>query len=374
MDNKLFLMNDGQANEMQVKKYDKEAYLQKIIKDNPNLLARSLDDGTFKKLYLVKQEYSIKELEYGHISYSLDHFMVDEEGIPVLVEVKRSTDTRIKREVVAQMLDYASRASKWDMEDIKKSFEENNGITEPNPDDGSDFWKTVSANLAAEHFRLVFAADEIPDTLSILIEFLDRTMKEIEVYGVELKPYVTENGDLLLASNIIGNSTLDSSKAASSGKEAICFRSIEDFKEEFKKRGLGEYIPILSEIYDFGDNIKLSWVSGRGSKHPSYLAKIDNQTILRVTCRKSQGVEKAFLEIWTLEISSLFNGKMHKGDIRERLINFPDRDALEKKGLLWDADSTLTINLEVLNNQEILYYILDTVKKLVEDIRQDLNN
>lgn len=56
MDNKLFLMNGIQANEMQVKKYEHEADLQKIITDNPNLLARSMEDGTFKKLYLIKQE------------------------------------------------------------------------------------------------------------------------------------------------------------------------------------------------------------------------------------------------------------------------------------------------------------------------------
>ena len=373
MDNKLFLMNDGQANEMQVKKYEKEADLQKIIKDNPNLLARSMEDGTFKKLYLVKQEYSIKELEYGSISYSLDHFMVDEEGIPVLVEVKRSTDTRIKREVVAQMLDYASRVSKWDIDDIKNSFKENNGITEPNLDDGSNFWEKVSTNLAAEHFRLVFAADDIPDTLRVLIEFLDRTMKDIEVYGVELKPYTTEDGDLLLTTNVIGNSTLDSSKVTSSGKRAVCIRSVEEFKTEFKDRGLDEYIPIFSQIYEFGEKIDLSWVSGTGTKHPAFLAKIGNQTLFRVVIWKSQGIEKAFLEFWILEICRLFKGKISKDEIKARLINFPDKGVADK-GFLGDSNSTLSIYLNALKNQENLDYLLDAVKRLVEDIRQELND
>jgi hypothetical protein len=33
---------------------------------------------------------------------------VDEAGVPTLVEVKRSSDTRARREVVARMLDYAA--------------------------------------------------------------------------------------------------------------------------------------------------------------------------------------------------------------------------------------------------------------------------
>lgn len=372
MDNKLYLMNDGQANEMQARKYEKEADLQKIIKDNPDLLARSMEDGTCKKLYLVKQEYSIKELEYGSISYSLDHIMVDEEGIPVLVEVKRSSDTRIKREVVAQMLDYASRASKWDIEDIKESFKDNNDIPEIDPDSNSDFWDKVSTNLAAEHFRLVFAADDIPDTLRVLIEFLDRAMKNIEVYGVELKPYTTADGHLLIASNVIGNSTLDSPKVASSGKRAVYSRSVDEFKLEFQERGLGEYVPAFLKILNFGENIGLTWETGTGIKHPACLARIGKQTLFRVVIWQSQGIEKALLEFWILEISKLFKGKADKEEIRERLINFPDKDELRSKGFLGDSNSTQTIYFNALNNQENMKYLLDAIKKLVEDIRQEM--
>src|SRR6185312_796656 len=56
--------------------------------------------------------------------WSLDHLFLDEEGVPMLVEVKRSTDTRIRREVVGQMLDYAANAlSYWNVAAIKARFE-----------------------------------------------------------------------------------------------------------------------------------------------------------------------------------------------------------------------------------------------------------
>jgi hypothetical protein len=38
----------------------------------------------------------------------VDHLFVDQDGSPTLVELKRRQDTRIRREVVGQTLDYAA--------------------------------------------------------------------------------------------------------------------------------------------------------------------------------------------------------------------------------------------------------------------------
>jgi|SRR5579872_2595824 len=56
--------------------------------------------------------------------WSLDHLFIDQDGIPTLVEVKRGTDTRIRREVVGQMLDYAANAVVyWPVESIRSHFD-----------------------------------------------------------------------------------------------------------------------------------------------------------------------------------------------------------------------------------------------------------
>jgi hypothetical protein len=55
--------------------------------------------------------------------WSLDHLFLDQDGVPTLVEVKRGTDTRIRREVVGQMLDYAANGVVyWPLETIRASF------------------------------------------------------------------------------------------------------------------------------------------------------------------------------------------------------------------------------------------------------------
>jgi len=53
---------------------------------------------------------SIPDREDGSGRWSLDHLFLDQDSIPTLVEVKRSSDTRIRREVVGQILDYAANA------------------------------------------------------------------------------------------------------------------------------------------------------------------------------------------------------------------------------------------------------------------------
>lgn len=59
----------------------------------------------------IQREAPISSEADGSVRCCLDHLFLDSEGVPTLVEVKRSSDRRIRREVVGQMLDYAANAS-----------------------------------------------------------------------------------------------------------------------------------------------------------------------------------------------------------------------------------------------------------------------
>ncbi|WP_247200605.1 hypothetical protein [Streptomyces scabiei] len=133
-------------------------------------------------------------------AYWLDHLFVDADGVPTLVEVKRATDTRIRREVVGQMLDYAANAARyWPAALLRRSFEETCALDgrppaeaygellgERSPD---EFWTTVEERLAAGQMRLLFVADRIPLELRAIVEFLNRQMRQTDVYAVELTQY-----------------------------------------------------------------------------------------------------------------------------------------------------------------------------------------
>jgi hypothetical protein len=82
--------------------------LQRLIARHPEVLAG--DDAAHRSLILVRREAGVREKEDSGARWALDHLYLDAKGIPTLVEVKRSSDTRSRREVVAQMLDYAAHA------------------------------------------------------------------------------------------------------------------------------------------------------------------------------------------------------------------------------------------------------------------------
>ena len=191
---KLYRLSGGTVIPASEALYPAEADLQQLIAENPQLLLSSPNEG--QRLYLLRREQPVRDVPDGPALFSIDHLFIDQDGLPVLVEVKRSTDTRIRREVVGQMLDYASRMRAWSASELRASA--------PLLDVPDDLWAALDGNLKAERMRLIFAADSIPDSLASMIDFLDRSMDSIEVCGVEIKRYVSEDGAELISSTIVG--------------------------------------------------------------------------------------------------------------------------------------------------------------------------
>jgi hypothetical protein len=120
------IQTGGDLVEMKEQPYDTEAVLQELLASYPNLLAGDQMDGAAPRRWLlISREMGVPCEEDGSDRWSLDHLFLDQDAIPTLIEVKRSSDTRIRREVVGQMLDYAANAVVyWPVETIRARFEE----------------------------------------------------------------------------------------------------------------------------------------------------------------------------------------------------------------------------------------------------------
>lgn len=95
--------------EMREQACDSEDLRQAWLAKSPNLLAGGEQlAGSPRRWLLLKREAGVPDREAGGNRWSLDHLFIDQNAVPTLVEVKRSDDTRIRREVVGQMLDYAA--------------------------------------------------------------------------------------------------------------------------------------------------------------------------------------------------------------------------------------------------------------------------
>lgn len=200
----IFLVRgDNELFELNAQPYPKEDLLQELLARYPNLLAGDqMSPSAPRRWLLVRREAPVPDTLDGSGRWSLDHLFVDQDGVPTLVEVKRASDTRGRREVVAQMLDYAANGvAYWPVETIRSAFEqraEADGhdagqllLDLIGPDAGAEaFWAKVKINLQAGRVRMVFVSDEIAPELRRIIEFLNVQMDPAEVLAVEVKQYV----------------------------------------------------------------------------------------------------------------------------------------------------------------------------------------
>lgn len=181
--------------------FEKEVDFQRLLSKFPALLVGDqIDPENPKRFILVRPELSIGH-EQETVRWSLDHLFLDQEGVPTLVEVKRQTDSRLRREVVGQMLDYAANfQSFWDADKIASTFEAACHQVGTESEDvlaeflGSDltserFWTSVESNIRAGKLRLMFVADHIPSELRRIVEFLNKQMNPAEVLALELRQF-----------------------------------------------------------------------------------------------------------------------------------------------------------------------------------------
>lgn len=238
MSSSVFLVGaDNSLTELKRSSYESEDLLQRLLADHPAFLSSAL--GANGGLLLIRREQSVPDEMTGAGRWSLDHLFVDREGVPVLVEVKRASDTRARREVVAQMLDYAANGvAYWPVEGIIDAFSTTvtNSGADPDKviseflggDDPEAFWKRVDANLRSGRVRMVFLADSVGKELRRIVEFLNEQMRPAEVWAVEVIQYVNESGIRTLVPTRLG-----ATERAQSAKALVTQRMPMDLADWF---------------------------------------------------------------------------------------------------------------------------------------------
>lgn len=280
MTERIYSMDDyGRLTPFEERRFDQEDHLQKLIADHPGLLAgEQIDPESPRRWILISREQGIAETSDTGNTWAVDHLLIDQDAIPTLVEVKRGESRRTRREVVGQMLDYAAHAtSTWDVDEIRSKFEQ----TTQNPDDAlsrllqsneeadaDEFWERVSTNLAAKHIRLLFVADEIPDTLQRVVGFLNEQMPSIEVLAVEVKRFSGETSRQMLVPRVIGRVVPTSSRSRS-GRRRVGREELLDQFSEVKERTA--VTRLLDAVAESGGTIRWGRVGislrGRSSHH-----------------------------------------------------------------------------------------------------------
>jgi len=186
---------------------NEESELQNLLEKNLDLIpGDQVDPDDPRRWLLVKREMMVEDPGTAEGRWSLDLLMVDQDGIPTLVECKRFRDTRARREVIGQMFDYAANASFYLNQDTLTQYLEeqarNRGIdiesyiASVQPSSGRSletFLDAIQNNITQGQIRLVFFMEESPPELRSIVAFLNSQMERTEVCLVEARHFI-QNG------------------------------------------------------------------------------------------------------------------------------------------------------------------------------------
>lgn len=184
----------GSLVELNPAPYEKEKILESLIAKYPRVLGGDTgsSDGD-RRWLLIKQQFRIPRTQLP-----IDLLFVDQDGVPTIVEIKRASNSEIRRDVVGQIVQYgASIVANVDVEALQGEFyrqcESRGKSSEKELDDfllgsqkADEFWEKVRNNLATRRICMVVVADEIPEILQGSLEFLNEQMASTEVFAIAI--------------------------------------------------------------------------------------------------------------------------------------------------------------------------------------------
>jgi len=358
---------------MQPASFASEEDFQRLLANFPALLSgEQIDPNAPRQWLLVAREKSIASEENGAARWAIDHLFLDQDGVPTLVEVKRSTDTRIRREVVGQMLDYAANCVVyWPVEELRQQFETNCAARGDDPSDAiagvigperdvDSFWDQVKTNLRAGKVRMLFVADQIPNELKRIVEFLNEQMDPAEVLALELRQFEGEGLKTLVPIVYGQTQEAQQNKAAGAPKRSWDFASI---SAELERQGGRQAVRVAEKIKTWMDNRADEVVFGTGAKEGSVTAKFVQ-------------FGKPF---YPISISTAGKGGVWVGfnyiqnppfDSEERRRELLRRVNLIEGVSLPDADSGRKISIALLSNDAELAKLLSAMDWFVDELRR----
>ena len=271
--------------------YETEDVFQKLLAEYPQLLLSDDERTPYSRLLLIAREQGVPIEEGGGDYFSLDHLFVDQDGVPTLVEVKRRSDSRRRREMVAQMLDYAANGlAFWTIDDLRSTFDTTCEEDDRNPEEvlkgflGDDedvevFWLKVEENIRAERIRMVFVGDDIPAELRRIVSFLNRQMRTSEMLAIELKQFVGQGVRAFVPDVVVKPETIPTPRRRGKWDE-------ESFMEELERQQGAEAVATARALLEWGlrNTTKISWGKGKinGSFSPVLVTDDGNSNPLCV--------------------------------------------------------------------------------------------
>jgi hypothetical protein len=262
---------------------DEDKELQTILEHNPDLLpGEQIEPDDPCRWMLVKREMPV-------LGWSIDFLFLDQNAVPTFVECKRYADTRARREVIGQALEYVANAQReWSGATLRSLAEstakQKNKTLESWVRDlqvadfkgTEDFFTKAEENLRNAVVRIVFFLERAPDELKRLVEFLNAQMISSDVLLVEARQY-EKAGLRIVAPRLFGfTEQARRTKELSAGtpdRKPIA-RDWTAFAANAVSKGLPEAIVAeMRRVYEACEALSAEITLGRGKTTASFSPK-----------------------------------------------------------------------------------------------------
>ena len=242
--------------------YENEAALQEILYRHPTLVPGVSGDGV-----------ACREFQSG--VGPADVLILDADGSITVVESKLAANPQVRREVIGQVLDYASRLWRMSVTEFEtawtKAAHDHQSPFVALGDSEGRVRAAVEANLAIGRFNLVLAVDRLNDDLRRIVEFLNQITKPSTGVIVVEFTRVHEGGVEILIPTSYGDELIEAKNATSvDGRPRW---TIDQFAEWIAENDAGS-LPVWSALLS-GLKANGFEVNGGKAVTPSINAGID---------------------------------------------------------------------------------------------------
>lgn len=279
------LKKNDDIRQLDPKEYEQEQQLHALLAEYPHLLFSDYPDLKDLDLLLVKNEAPTYETEEATSPTLLDILFLGDDGIPIFVEVKLSSNPEIRRKIVGQALEYAANAvANWKLEDMQEMFrqtceKQKNDPTEVlaeflGPEKNlDDFWDAVYTNLRAGKIRIIFASDSIPPSLKNIVQFLRNQMMPAVILAVDIPQFISGDHRVFVP-KVYGQSN-----QPTGGRGPLQKRKWNepDFLEELRNTSSEDEVQIAKRILAWANERKLRIWWGEGTQRGSFYPMLDHK-------------------------------------------------------------------------------------------------
>lgn len=287
---KVYVINeDGSTETMtEIQCENEDLELQRILEKNPDLVpGDQINPSDPRRWLIVKREMPVPDPNTGTNRWSIDLFFIDQEAVPTFIECKRFNDTRSRREVIGQMLEYAANGHYYWSKDEMRQFaeetaqqknltleEEIQRIQIEEPDTADVFFQKAQDNLREGQIRLVFFLEKAPIELRSVVDYLNKQMERSEVLLVEARQFEYK-GTKVVAPILFGFTEearqVKKTISVTTGQKRKWNK--ESFFKDAKERLNENELTAIARLFDKSQALKseISW--GRGKEYGSFSVK-----------------------------------------------------------------------------------------------------